>query len=480
MRNLRWMVAFGAAALTLVPPSLRGQQPPSSAGPADTRLALTSSSEPAKTAFREALLESHNVSPDGARARIAAAVTADPAFGLARVYQTVVALGLNAAAREKAIGEAMSSMGSATVPEVLLALYWRETAAGRGPAALPILETLMNLVPGDEQIAYLQLGPRNAGKPAAEQAGNFRAFIQKYPNYAATHNSLAYSLWNTSDRDGALSSVEQYVKLAPTHANAHDSYADILMLLGRPQDAMMHTKREIEIDPAFGGQMKLAAIHLMLNDIPAARAAVAAELAVTPVPTQRFDPMTWNAITYVYAGDGKGTLGELARVAAAAREANAPGPEAVAHLRMAVVEAYLGSRKAVQGHLDAAAKLQTPNPNHFAHRTFALSRSGNAQQAREALDQFIAAAPNSPVISSLTAVIALDAKDVAAAEMALAKTEATDVLTQALRAEVMMRKGQKAEATALRKGTIGRQVKQPNNNTVDFPAVVGRMRLARM
>jgi hypothetical protein len=43
----------------------------------------------------------------------------------------------------------------------------------------------------------------------------------------------------------------------------------------------------------------------------------------------------------------------------------------------------------------------------------------------------------------------------------------------------MMRKGQKAEAEELRKGTIGRQVKAANNNTVDFAAVVGRMRLAK-
>jgi len=471
------MVAVTIAAVALASPTLSGQQPASSS---TARLTLTSSSEPAKTAFRDALLESHNVSPDGARARIAAAVTADPAFGLARVYQTVVALGLNAAAREKAIGEAMSSMGSATVPEVLLALYWRETAAGRGPAALPILETVVNLVPGDEQIAYLQLGPRNTGKPAAEQVNNFRAFIQKHPDYAATHNSLAYALWGAGDRDGAMASVQQYVKLAPTHANSHDSYADILMLLGRPQDALTHTKREIEIDPAFGGQMKLGAIHLMLNDIPAARAAFAAELAVTPVPTQQFDPMTWNAITYVYAGDGKGTLRELGNVVAAAKAANAPIPEAVAHLRMAVVEAYLGSKKAVQGHLDAAGSLQTPNPNHFVHRVFALSRIGSAQQAREALEQFTAAAPTSPLIPSLNALVALDAKDVAAAEVALGKTEATDVLTQALRVELMMRKGQKAEAAALRKETLGRQVKLANNNTVEFPAVVGRMRLAKM
>jgi hypothetical protein len=182
MRQTKWIVALSMAAAALASPSLHGQQLPLNSPAADARLTLTTSSEPAKAAFRDALLQSHNVSPDEARARIAAAVTADPTFGLAKVYQTVVALGLNAAAREKAIGEAMSSMGSASVPEVLLALYWRETAAGRGPASLPILETVLSLVPGDEQVAYLQLGPRNAGKPAAEQVSTFRAFIQKHPN----------------------------------------------------------------------------------------------------------------------------------------------------------------------------------------------------------------------------------------------------------------------------------------------------------
>jgi hypothetical protein len=217
----------------------------------------------------------------------------------------------------------------------------------------------------------------------------------------------------------------------------------------------------------------------MMNDLPAARAAFAAELAVTPVPAERYEPMTWNAMTYVYAGDGKSTLRELEKVAAAAKAANAPNPEALAHLRMAVVEAYLGSKNAVPAHLEAAASLQTPNPNHFLHRALAWSRIGSAQQARDAAAQFATAVPNSPVLHTLNALIALDAKDVTAAEMALGKTEATDVLTQSLRVELMMRKGQKAEAEELRKGTIGRQVKAANNNTVDFAAVVGRMRLAK-
>ncbi len=480
MQNRKWMAALGIAAVVLASPALHGQQPSSIATLADGRLTLTSSSEPAKTAFRDALIESHNVSPDGARARIAAAVTADPAFGLARVYQTVLATGLTPAQREKAIGEAISSMGAATMPELLLALYWRETAAGRGPAALPILHTLEKLVPGDEQIAYLQLGPMNAGKPAAEQVGNFRTYLQKHPNYAATHNSLAYALWSAGDRDGALASVQQYVKLAPMHANSHDSYADILILLDRPQEALTHTRREIEIDPAFGGHTKLGAIHLMMNDLPAARAAFAAELAVTPEPAQRIEPMTWNAVTYVYALDGKSTLRELGKVSDAAKSANAANPDAVAHLRMAVVEAYLGSKKAVQGHLDAAGSLQTPNPNHFLHRAIAWSRIGNAQQARDAAAQFATAQPNAPILPALNALIALDAKDVTAAETALGKTDATDVLTQALRAEVMMRKGQKADGEALRKHALAKPVKAVNNNTVNFAAVVGRMRLAKM
>jgi tetratricopeptide (TPR) repeat protein len=476
----RQTLARVVVAVALLAPLAVHAQATSLAAPPLVRLQPTTSSDAAGSAFREAVLESHSVGPVRARARIAAAVSADPQFGLARAYQAVIAAGVTPVQREKSIGEALAMMGSASIPEVLLALYWRENAAGRGAAALPLLEMAGQLVPADTQVAYILLGAHNFGKTQAEQVANTRQFTQSFPAYGPAFNNLAYALWATGDRDGALAAVQQFVKLAPNHPNAHDSYADILLLMGKPQEALPHVQHEIELDPTFGGESKLGAILLMQGDIPGARAAFTKGIEGAATPADRLDDMTWMAATYVYAHDGKGALREWGKVADAAKSAGVAAAEANAHLRMAVLEAYLGNKTAVAGHLEAAASAQPPNAAHYVPRAIAYSRIGDAAQAKEALDKFNAAAPNNAFRHTLAAILAVDAKDVAAAEAALGQATGNNVIHNALRSELMQMKKQKKEAEALRQEAMAGSVKIDNNNTLNFVALVGRMRMGTM
>jgi tetratricopeptide (TPR) repeat protein len=462
---------------TLLAPLATRAQAPALVAPPLAQLQPSTTSEAARGAFRDALLESHSVGPARARARIATAVSNDPKFGLARAYQAVIATGMTAAEREKSIGDAVAMMGSASVPEVLLTLWWRENAAGRGAGALPLLEAVSRLAPADTQVAYILLAARNAGKTPAEQSANSRQFSQSFPGYAPAYNNLAYSLWATGDRDGALAAVQEFVKLAPDHPNAHDSYADILLLMGKPQDAIAHVQREIELDPAFGGEAKLGAIQLMLGDIPAARTAFAKGAEIADTPVERLDNMTWHAATYVYAHDGKSALREWGKVAEAAKAAGVVNAEANAHLRMAVLEAYLGNKTAVAGHLEAAAIAQPPNANHYVQRTIAYSRIGDMVQAKASLDKYTEAAPNNTFRHTLAAIIAVDAKDAVAADAALGQTTGNLVINRALRSELMQLKKQKKEAEALRQDVLASSVKVDNNNTLNFVALMGRMRM---
>src|SRR4030095_7261940 len=121
-------------------------QTESAAPPA--RLELRGSSEQAKMLFREAIFEQQNVG--GAtriRRAIDSAVKLSPQLTLARVYQAFTGPGTGEV-RAQAITDLMSTMSSAPPAELLLALYWREVAAGRGPAAVPVLRSLTELVPG--------------------------------------------------------------------------------------------------------------------------------------------------------------------------------------------------------------------------------------------------------------------------------------------------------------------------------------------
>jgi predicted Zn-dependent protease len=461
------------AVLLLAPIGLQGQQKAAQLQP-------TTASEAARASFRAALYESQNVYPERARAQVDAALKADPQFGLAQVYRVVLAQGLNAAQREAQIAPILGAMGNASTVEVQLALYWREAAAGRGPAAASILRTASELAPGDAEIAYMYDGTLRAGSSPAEQATALRRFLVRFPTHAAGYNTLAYVSWRAGDRDGALSAVQQYAKHAPDHPNSHDSYADILLLLGRGAEAIPHVQKEIELDPTFvGAYSKLGSIYLTTNNVSGARSEFARALGASKTPAGRIDAMYWQAVSSVYERDGRGAVREITRIADEAKTASLPAAVTLAHARAAVVDAYMGNAKAVATHL-AAAQAAATNDNqrltHQSHAAIALSRIGRTAEARAAAQQFRVGAPDSELNAGLAALLALDAKDYAAAETAMRGVDTSTPLGKALRAELLLRNGQTAEGRALRDEVLRSSVKMEGNPPIEFQSVIGRMR----
>ena len=453
----------------------RVQAQTESAPPA--RLELAGSSEQAKMLFREAIFETQNVG--GAlriRRAIDSAVKLAPQLTLARVYQAFTGPGTGEV-RAKAISDLMSTMQSAPPAELMLALYWREVAAGRGPAAVPVLRALTELVPGEVDIAWMYVNTQVVGKPVAEQIRMRREFMQKYPTYAAPHNTVAYQLAPT-DLEAALQEVREYIKLAPNHPNSHDSYADLLLLQRKPQEALQHVQREMELDPQFSaGSMKLGAIQLMMGDAASARTVIAREQEKFSDAATKREFTYWTAATYAHAGDVKGARTALASILSTELT---PAQASVAHERLAAIEAYLGDRKTVAGHL-TASDAGTPPAAHFALKAIVLARINDLEQARAAVTQFASMAPAGNTFPRvLNAYIAMQAKDLATAESELAASTTTDLFTKAIRTDLLARKGQKAESATLRQEIITSSMKLDGNAPVDFFKLMAKMHVDKL
>jgi predicted Zn-dependent protease len=392
---------------------------------------------------------------------------------------------MSEAEREVAIAPMLAAMRSASKEEVLLATYWREAAAGRGAEAMPILDTLARLVPGDADVAYLHLLTQNVGKTSAEQAVNFGRFLEWFPQHTAANNEAAYVFWRAGDTRDALTAAQSLVKSAPNHPTAHATFADILMLTHKPKEALDQVGKELELSPtspyAFS---KRGMVRLMMDDIRRARADFADGLAVATTGTQRFDMMHWNAMSYLWERDAAGALRALAAIALAAKESPALPAAAArrrAHHRAAVIEAYLGTRTAVPDHLVLASGVAAhPPASHYLDAAIAYSRIGENQQAHDALGQYKALLPDSPVIPTLLALLALNANDIPTAETALARTTSTDLLTKAVRADLLKRYGNNKDANAIRDRILISSIKEDNGHQVDPLALAGRLHAMKM
>lgn len=168
-------------------------------------------------------------------------------------------------------------------------------------------------------------------------------------------------------------------------------------------------------------------------------------------------------------------------MASVAKDANMPGAVVTAHNRAAVVEAYVGDKRTVAMHLgavEAAAVNAGQKAGYHFHSAIALSRAGKPVEERAAAAQFASAVPSSPLHRTLDGILALDAKDYQAAETAIGGMEGKGPLSNALRAELLMRTARKTDGQALPREVLAASLKVESNAQVDFLSLIARLRAA--
>lgn len=477
----RWMLS--AVLCGIFTQAAAGQSQPS---PAVARLELTSSSETAKREFRLMLSEIFNLRPAKARQHGLNAIAADPGFGLPRIQlaRAAVSPELSAAARVEEASKGLALMSSASAPELLLGIYSREVIAGRTASALPILRAAAQMAPGDPDLEYMLLVAERPGLSAPEVGARNRVFIAKYPDFAGIYNGHAYTLQSSGDPAGALAAARRQVELLPDHANAHDTWADILLLQGQIDEAYRHTEASLKLDSTYSNaHTKQGTIALMRGQYAPARASFKRAADVAGTAPARVQARYWTAASYLYQQDVASSLRELTAAENEASTANGPAAQrALPHLWMAVIEAMRGDKNTVQGHLANAAQIDPAGVlAQASYATMAHVAMGNATAAQASARAY-AQAPGAVRATShgLNAMAALASGNTVAAERELAETAPTDLLAKALRAEVLKAKGQMAEARVLRDEILRAAIKQDANGPVDFAKLVARLRAEKL
>jgi tetratricopeptide (TPR) repeat protein len=316
---------------------------------------------------------------------------------------------------------------------------------------------------------------------------------------------LGYAQFTAGDSAVALTTIGEYVRLAPTHPNAHDSYAEMLqrngkyaeaithyeravqldstfaqgyagiaeshMLQKKYADAIPHMQRAVNVDPTYAaGYALIGLAYLQLGRTDEARATFVGASQKLTAPAAKFAQLTAAALTHVQAGKPKLALTELGALAVGAEEQNLRGQAATAYRNVALIEAAFGDRRAVAGHLaKATAIAPPPGPNatpamgaaQFRMAALAYALSGQLDLAKTSAAQFTTAvAAGNPAQQrndhELKAIVAVGEKNLDLAKDELAKAGPDAVLGKALFANALKSSGRRPEATALKTEILSR------------------------
>lgn len=298
---------------------------------------LSTRSADAAAEFRLGVTDALMSNPPSAARRFKAAITRDPGFGLARAFHVFFASDLARPQANADLDRAVRDAAAGTPTELVLATYARELFAGRSARAQALARVAKLMLPEEPAFANVDLSP--ATDPPARVA-RWRDITAKHPAYAPAWNALAYALWASADRQGALEAARKQLELAPHQPNAHDTYAELLQWNGDFDGAEVAYRRAIEIEPTFAeGYAGLAELAVLRGSTRIARTELTRALAKVPGAANQQALLRQLAAAYRLEDDTLQAFAQLeqaARVAAARDDTTAM---ALLAAQMAVVEA---------------------------------------------------------------------------------------------------------------------------------------------
>ena len=189
-------------------------------------------------------------------------------------------------------------------------------AAGHGDNAeqLRLLGELTRLYPNDER-AHLAYG--NALFATQDWAGSIRALeasTKVNPSFSQPYNQIGYAYRFLGRMDRAEGAFKKYIELVPDDPNPYDSYAELLLKLGRYDESIAMYRKALAVDPGFVASYAGIATDYDLMHKPAeSRAESDALLRVAKDDGQRRGAIFSRAVSYAHEGDYASALTELER-----------------------------------------------------------------------------------------------------------------------------------------------------------------------
>ncbi len=364
MTPYRTLTGFSMA-LALALPALSALSP-RAAGAAerapDGKVPITTASPAARAAYLAGRDLSERLRVQESRAYFEKAVAADPDFALAW-------LGLansQPSAREffAKLGKAASLAGKASDGE--RAMIFGADAGGHGDVATQVkyYDELVAQYPQDER-ALMLLGNAHFGAQRYPEAiALYERAVAIAPDFSQTYNQLGYSYRFLGEMTKAEAAFKKYTEVLPDDPNPFDSYAELLLKLGRFDEAIAYYRKALAVRfDFFNSTYGIATCLDLQGKGAAARAELDAALAKAADDGQRRAGLFAKTVSYAFEGNFEAAQAEMAKQLALAEKAKDVQGMAGDEVAMGNIALAAGDIAAAERHFGRALDLVEAAPN---------------------------------------------------------------------------------------------------------------------
>jgi tetratricopeptide (TPR) repeat protein len=210
------------------------------------------------------------------------------------------------------LNKAVSLSEHASAGERLQILAAEAGANGNVTKQKEYLDQLVGQYPNDER-AQFALGGYYFGQQDYPNAiDHYKKATELNPNYSTAFNILGYAYRQGGDYVNAESAFKQYIVLIPNDPNPYDSYAELLLKMGRFNESIVQYQKAVAIDRNFvNSHFGIAAALMYQNKSAAAIAELEKIMTKARSDGERRTAMFGKTVVYVDSGQMAKALSEV-------------------------------------------------------------------------------------------------------------------------------------------------------------------------
>jgi tetratricopeptide (TPR) repeat protein len=332
------------------------------------KIPITTKSAEARALFLRARTLNETLQAHEAHGVFLQAAAIDSNFAMAEYY--LASTSPTATELTAHLAKAVALAGAVSPGERLTILGLQANRNADRPRVRQLAESLVVLYPNDERARFVLGSVYAAQHLYREEIAQFEKAIALDPTYSLAYNQIGYAYRAVGDMRAAESAFQKYIALIPGDPNPHDSYAELLLEMGRFDASIAEYRKALALDSHFGAShIGIAANETLLGHHAAALTELENYYRTARNVSEQRTALANEAMVHVDHGGTDAAVAAMERsrdIAAAAQDVAG----------VAADESAIGDIVLAAGRVDAAA-------DRYARAHDAIARSALAAAFKE-------------------------------------------------------------------------------------------------
>jgi len=453
---------------------------------------ITSSSKEALDFFTKGREKLENFKSDEAASLFDQAIKKDPNFALAYLYRSQSGGGFNVF--QQNLDKAVSLADKVSEGEKLQILLIKASADGNGLKQKEYYDLLIRKFPEDKRV-QLDMGSYYYGiNDFAKALTYFKKSAELDKNYAPAYNMIGYCQSSLNNYPEAEKAFQSYIKLSANSPNGYDSYAELLLKMGKYDESIVQYKKALEYDPKFSFSLRgLGNNYIFKGDYSTARKNYQEFYDKSPAFSDKLSALYWIACSYVHEGKVSDAIKKMDEFRALAEKENQATSAIMSYANQGFISTESGKpddgMKYFEKAFDLIGKSKLPeatrenfNTYSMLWRMYALTAQGKLDMAAkeaEKCKQKVESRKNpgeEMFLNSMWGFLEIKKGDYPKAIQYLSKADTEDPLNWYYHSIACEKTGDKEKATALLKKITTSNINSLNLALIRSRAMAGLKR----